>query len=440
VYLGKTNNSFASSTPTVPGLYFSDVALADVNKDGKLDIITGASNQSANTQVDILLGHGDGSFAAATQTLIAGGVADPSPLIAVADFDGDGNPDVAFFLAGDFSGVLFGAGNGTLPTQLNMPIFSPILPGSPKAANLNSGTRPDLIFADLNVPSLVSFINQWGTTVVGSTATSTALTVAPSPAGVGQSVTLTAKVSSASGTPSGRVTFLDGTTTLGSSTLSAQGSAVLAVTSLAAGSHSLTAQYDGNTTFAGSSSSAVSLTVAAEAPSFTITSAAASGSVAPGDSATTTLTLTPSNGFTGTVSLACSGLPTGAACSFAPASVSLSSSASTSQLTITTAMPVARTMSRPSDPLDPLRPGTALAVMMAVFTTHRSRRTRAARSLPWLGLLLVWGAALQGCGGGGSSGAAPLPSGGTPAGTYTVTITATSGSTSHTASYALAVT
>jgi len=438
VYLGKTNNSFASSTPTVPGLYFSDVALADVNKDGKLDIITGASNQSVNTQVDVLLGHGDGSFAAATQTLIAGGVADPSPLIAVADFDGDGNPDVAFFLAGDFSGVLFGAGNGTLPTQLNMPIFSPILPGSPKAVNLSSGTRPDLIFADLNVPSLVSFINQWGTTVVGSTATSTALTVAPSPAVVGQSVTLTAKVSSASGTPSGRVTFLDGTTTLGSSTLNAQGSAVLAVTSLAAASHSLTAQYGGNATFAGSSSSAVSLTVAAEAPSFTITSAAASGSVAPGDSATTTLTLTPSNGFTGSVNLACSGLPTGAACSFSPASVSLSSSALTSQLTISTAMPVAR-MNRPFDPLDPLRPGTALAVMMAVFTTHRSRRTRAARALLWLGLLLVWGAALQGCGG-GSSGAAPPPSGGTPAGTYNVTITATSGSTTHTASYALTVT
>jgi hypothetical protein len=133
VYLGKSNNSFTSSSPTVPNLYFSDVVLADLNKDGKLDIVAGATDQNVNTQVDVLLGHGDGTFAAATQTLISGGQADPAPVLAVADFDGDGNPDVAFFLAGDFSGVLFGAGNGTLPTQVKMPIFSPVFPGAARA-------------------------------------------------------------------------------------------------------------------------------------------------------------------------------------------------------------------------------------------------------------------------------------------------------------------
>jgi hypothetical protein len=54
VYLGTAGNSFTASTPTIPTLYFSDLALADVNKDGKLDIVTGATDQiGGNTQVDV---------------------------------------------------------------------------------------------------------------------------------------------------------------------------------------------------------------------------------------------------------------------------------------------------------------------------------------------------------------------------------------------------
>ena len=61
---------------------------------------------------------------------------------------------------------------------------------------------------------------------------------------------------------------------------------------------------------------------------------------APGQTGTSTITVTATNGFSGTVNLTCSGLPAGATCAFAPASVS---SAGTSTLTIatTTATPVA---------------------------------------------------------------------------------------------------
>jgi hypothetical protein len=48
--------------------------------------ITGASDVMFETQVDILLGHGNSTFAAAAQTLIAGGIADPSPAISAAFF------------------------------------------------------------------------------------------------------------------------------------------------------------------------------------------------------------------------------------------------------------------------------------------------------------------------------------------------------------------
>jgi hypothetical protein len=350
VYLGKSNNSFSSSTPTVPNLYFSDVALADLNKDGKLDIVAGATDQNTNTQVDVMLGHGDGTFAAATQTLIAGGQADPAPVLAVADFDGDGNPDVAFFLAGDFSGVLFGAGDGSLPTQVKMPIFSPVFPGAARAADLNGDGKPDLMFADANISGVVSMINQWG---------------------------------------------------------------------LAGGG------------------------VSGAKPDFAIAVAPTAGSVGAGASAMATVTLTPSGGFSGTVALACSGAPTGATCRFSPSSVSLSGAADTSVLTIGTAPSVAKLMASPQrSRLDPFTTtGMVLAGMLAPLTMRRRRRrSRTARAFSWLGLLLICGAALHGCGGGGgSSGKQPM-SGGTPAGTYTVTVTATSGSTSHAATYSLTVT
>jgi hypothetical protein len=444
VYLGKSNNSFTATSPAVPNLYFSDVVLADLNKDGKLDIVAGASDQNFNTQVDVLLGHGDGSFAAATQTLISGGQADPAPVLAVADFDGDGNPDVAFFLAGDFSGVLFGAGNGTLPTQVKMSIFSPVFPGAATAVDLNGDGKPDLMFADANLPGVVSMINQWGLAAGGGAATSTTLSAAPNPATAGEAVTLTAKVtSSAAGTPTGTVNFLAGTNLLGSSAVSAQGSATMTTASLTAGTQSLIAEYGGDSAFAGSSSAAVSVTVSGAKPDFAIALAPTVGSVAAGASATVSVTLTPSGGFSGAVALACSGAPAGAACSFSPSSVSLNGAAGTAMLTISTATRVAKVMASPRrSRFDPFVPtGTVLAGVLVPLTMRRRRpRSRTARAFSGLGLLLICGVALHGCGGGGgSSGKQPM-NGGTPAGTYTVTVTATSGSTSHAATYSLTVT
>src|ERR1019366_626049 len=63
------------------------VVPADVNKDGIADLIT----SNANGVVSVLLGKGGGSFAApVTIATIAGG----GPSIAVADFNGDGSPDL----------------------------------------------------------------------------------------------------------------------------------------------------------------------------------------------------------------------------------------------------------------------------------------------------------------------------------------------------------
>jgi len=73
----------------------------------------------------------------------------------------------------------------------------------------------------------------------------------PNPAVFGQVVTFTATVSAnlpGAGVPSGAVTFMDGSTSLGSATL-VSGTAVLPTSALAVGSHSITAVYSGDGNF-----------------------------------------------------------------------------------------------------------------------------------------------------------------------------------------------
>jgi hypothetical protein len=96
-------------------------------------------------------------------------------------------------------------------------------------------------------------------------ATSTSLVSSRNPSILGDSVTLTATVTSAKGVPGGTVTFSDSNITLGTLSLSSTGTAALTVSSLAVGTHSLTASYGGATAFE-SSESAPLLQVVDEAP------------------------------------------------------------------------------------------------------------------------------------------------------------------------------
>ena len=88
-------------------------------------------------------------------------------------------------------------------------------------------------------------------------ATSVALSSSSNPSRSHHSVTFTAKVSGASGsgTPTGTVTFTDGSTTLGTDSLNGSGKATLKISSLGVGSHTIGAAYSGDATFAPSSAS-----------------------------------------------------------------------------------------------------------------------------------------------------------------------------------------
>ncbi len=129
-----------------------------------------------------------------------------------------------------------------------------------------------------------------------------------------------------SGTPTGTVTFFDGTTSLGSGTLSSRGSATLSTSALAVGLHTITASYGGDTADAASASG--SLFVNVTILSTTTELAASAATVNPGASVTFTASVTPSSG---------SGTPTGSITfldgSTALASVSLNASSAASYST-----------------------------------------------------------------------------------------------------------
>src|SRR2546425_332865 len=102
-------------------------------------------------------------------------------------------------------------------------------------------------------------------------ATSTTINSTPNPSSLGQTVTLSATVTSGAGVPTGTVTFRDGATALGIVTL-VNASASPSISTLAAGSHSLTAVYSGDASFAASTSPTVTQIVNAPAAAATSTS------------------------------------------------------------------------------------------------------------------------------------------------------------------------
>jgi len=237
------------------------VAVADLNGDGKQDIVT-ANNDDYT--VTVLLGDGSGGFAAAPGSPFAAGF-DPNS-VAVGDFNGDGTPDLA--IAGDLTvTVLLGDGSGGFGT----PGTSFAEEGSPFATavgDFNGDGRPDLAITNLAGNSVTVLL---GAAIIN--ASSVLSTTVGSTITYGTAVPLTLAVSNSPGfnnpsAPTGTATFLDGGKTLGTAS---QTSSPYTFTALnpGAGSHTFSATYAGDATHAPSSSNAVAIQVTRVTPVIT---------------------------------------------------------------------------------------------------------------------------------------------------------------------------
>lgn len=159
-----------------------------------------------------------------------------------------------------------------------------------------------------------------------------------------------------------------------------------------------------------------------------------------GGSATTSLVLSPSNGFSGTVSLTCSNLPSGVTCSFSPgASVDLTSgTAQTVTLTIAASSSASATAALRRLPLDPRWPSWPAETVLAGvfgFSLLGMRRRGKMFAHRWMAALLLTvsllaAAGITACASGGS----PVNTGGGGGGgtkpSASVTVTGSSGTTS----------
>jgi subtilase family serine protease len=278
--------------------------------------------------------------------------------------------------------------------------------------------------------NVANLLTNWVSTTVPTTTT---LAMSPaSPVNAGTNVTLTATVkpsSTSTKTPTGTVTFADAKLgKLGTGTLNSSGVATLISSTLAGASYSITATYGGDTNFSGSTSSPApydvqDFTIAANPTTVTVT--------APGQSGTTTLTITPLGGFSQTVTYTCTGLPSEATCTFPTA-------ATGGILTITTTAPSAKMDKGPLGRSRTLFYALLLPGFLGLVISagSRKRTLRRMRLLGFIAVLALSTFSMPACGGGSSSG----PSNpGTPAGTSTVTVTATAGSISHNAKITLTI-
>jgi large repetitive protein len=266
--------------------------------------------------------------------------------------------------------------------------------------------------------------------VNGLTATTTTVSVAPNPAVAGQSVVLTATIAPVpTGSPLGTVEFYTGETQLGMGTVNALGVATFTTTGLAFGADSITAVYSGNALLGTSTSLALTVMIT---PGYSVMAMQTSFAVPEGGAVTIPLTVPPVGGaYTSMVTMSETGLPTGATGTFTPPVVTPGANGAPTTLTIQLKTLMARgTSFSPTERGMPLASrnfalmSLGLAFGLAGMLGLRLRRERAPRmtrlalaGMAYTGVVLLF----AGCNGGASG--TPI----TTKGSYTVTITGTSG-------------
>ncbi len=143
VLLGNGDGTFQGPITTNLGVNPEALAVGDFNHDGKLDVVW-AVQDLFSSEAHILLGNGDGTFQTGASYTVG-----PSPQsIAVADFRGDSNQDLAVADGEGEVWILLGNGDGTFQPAVGYHGAS----GMVQVADLNGDGHLDLAVANYDVP------------------------------------------------------------------------------------------------------------------------------------------------------------------------------------------------------------------------------------------------------------------------------------------------
>jgi hypothetical protein len=279
--------------------------------------------------------------------------------------------------------------------------------GSPHTVELaGAGVVPSVPAASLT-PGTLTFTANTGTTSAAQTATLSNT----------GNATLTGITPSITGTNPSDFAITTGTNACGTS-LAAGSTCSIYVTFTPASAASFTATLSVADNATPSPQTAMLNGTGTVPPDFSMNVTPASQSVAPGVATTYTVTVTPIGAFTSTVALSLTGQPTGTIVNFAPSSLTPNGSAVNSTLTITP--PALAQVSRPN--FWPLAgPTLALLVLLPFKRWRRTWKGKLLLLLAGLASLAALGT-LNGCGGG---------FGLLQSQTYTLTVTGTAGSNTH---------
>ena len=247
----------------------------------------------------------------------------------------------------------------------------------------------------------------------------------------------------------GTITLSSGSYTSSAVQLNA-GTATITIpaNSLDIGGDTVTATYSGDANYSPGSGAEIVSVTAVPNPSLSISGTNLTVSRGATSGNTSTITLTPSGGFTGTVNLTAtiasspagaSNLPTLSFGSTTPVTIS-DTNAKTATLTVNTKAQSSASLTQPSGPFAPWYGSGSAALACVILLGIPARRRRLRSFFAMILLLIALSAGVAACGGGGGNSSTPpqvIP--GTTPGTYTITVTGTSGSTSSTSNVTLTV-